>query len=138
MEVKELDTLCEEFIKLKEAKEKAEAEVEKIAAQLKVAQTALIAMFEKLDKDEYSGAFGKLKIAQREYYKMQDKEVVMNWLKETGDYDDLVTVNAQTFSSHVKGILEERRAAGDFAWLPPGVVDSTSDYKHLKLTKPKR
>ena len=134
MNVEELDKLCAEFIEKKEYQKKAQDRMDIIKEETREAQSALIAALKSFDKSENEGSFGKVKIMQREYYKMIDKEQAMAWLRETGDFDNLASVNAATFSSHVKGIVGEKRQAGDHVWVPPGVEDSTSDYTYLKVT----
>ncbi len=135
MKVEELDKLCEEFITLREKKDAAKKVLESMEDSFKAKQAEVITALQALDKSENEGAFGKVKIVQTEYYKMVDRENALNWLKETGEYDNLVSVNARTFSSHVKGIIEQKREAGDFVWMPPGVEDSTSDYTYLRVSK---
>jgi len=132
--VEELDELCKDFLEKKEYQKKAEKRFNEIKAETKEAQTKVIAALQALDKTENEGPFGKVKIMQTEYYKMIDKEQAMGWLKENGEFDNLASVNARTFSSYVKGLVAEKRTANDFCWLPPGVEDATSDYTYLKAT----
>lgn len=132
--VQELDELCKTFIEKRDYRDKAKKRMDEIEAEVKEAQSKVIAALKELDKTENEGSFGKVKIMQREYYKMVDRESAMKWLKESGDFDALASVNAATFSSHVKGLVTEKRKEGDFVWLPPGVEDSTSDYTYLKVT----
>lgn len=132
--VEELDTLCAAFIAKKDYQKKSEKRLDEIKAETREAQSKVIAALEALNKTENEGGFGKVKISQREYYKMIDREQAMNWLKEVGEFDHLATVNAATFSSYVKGLVHDKRKDGDYVWVPPGVEDSTSDYTYLKIT----
>lgn len=135
MTVEELDKLCQVYIEKTEYKAKADKRMDEIKADLKEAERAVLDALEQLDKTENEGSFGKVKLTQREYYKMVDKEKAMAWLKERGEFEHLVSVNANTFSSHVKKLVHEKRDEGDFIWTPPGVEDSTSDYKKVKIIK---
>ncbi len=135
MKVEELDGLCIELIALKEEVEATDNKLKETREKFRLKQTEVLAAMEKYDKTEMSGPYGKLKIQQREYYKMTDKEAALNWLKERGDFDNLVSVNANTMSSYVKQLVHAKREEGDFCWTPPGVTDSTSDYKTIKITR---
>ena len=137
MKVEDLDTLCIELITQKEICENIEEKLDEAKEKYRLKQTEVIDALEKFEKTEMSGPYGKLKITQREYYKMTDKQAAMDWLKERGDFDNLVSVNANTMSSYVKSLIEEKRAEGDFCWVPPGITDSTSDYKTIKITRNK-
>jgi len=132
--VEELDNLCKVFLEKKAYQKKAEIRMDVIKTETKDAQTKVIAALRALDKTENEGPFGKVKITQREYYKMTDKEQAMAWLKEKGEFDHLASVNAATFSSYVKGIVSDKRQEGDYVWVPPGVEDATSDYTYLRIT----
>ncbi len=68
---------------------------------------------------------------------MVDKDQVFNWLREIGEFDNLATINAATFSSYTKRLVEDKRDQGDFVWVPPGVEDATTDYTYLKFTEKK-
>lgn len=135
MTVEELDALCEDFLKKKDYQKKAEERMKEIVNETKEAQAKVIAALEELDKTENSGAFGKVSIRQREYYKCVDKQQAYEWLKQRGEFDDMASINANTLSSHIKGLVHEKHEAGQFDWLPPGIVDSTSDFKYLHVTK---
>jgi hypothetical protein len=130
--IEELDALCEDYIKHKALEEEAKKTAKDAAALTKEKEKAVIQALEALDRAEYSGPFGKLGITQRRYYKMADKDQVFRWLKEKGDFEDLATVNAQTFSSYCKQLIDDKRSQGDFVWQPPGVEDATSDYTYLR------
>ena len=96
----------------------------------------MISALQSMEKSQYEGPFGEIKITQREYYKMTDKEKTFQWLKERGEFEALATVNAQTFSGHAKKIIHQKREEeNDFVWLPPGVEDSTSDYTKAKIVR---
>jgi len=125
------------LIEKTEYQKKAQTKMDGIKAETKAAELAVLDALEQLEKTENEGSFGKVKLTQREYYKMGDKEVVFDWLKERGEFEHLASVNANTFSSHVKKMVHEKREEGDYVWLPPGVVDSTSDYKKVKIVEAK-
>jgi len=135
MTLEELDKLTTRVIELKEFKEKKDQEKKEAEKAFKTAQAELITALEAHGKTENEGDFGKVKLVTTEYYKMTDKDEAMGWLKDTGDFDALASVNARTFSSHVKQLIAEKRDEGDFVWMPPGVEDATSDYKYVRITK---
>lgn len=138
MTVQALTELIEVFLKAKDDAEKASAAADNAKEQMRVCQSAVIGALEGLNKTEEQGSFGKVKVVQREYYKVTDKYAAYEWLKKRGEFDDLASVNANTLSSHVKAIVHQRREQEkDYVWVPPGMVDSTSDYKYLRVTKPK-
>lgn len=135
MNVEELDRLCEEAIKLKAIYEEKDEAKKAAHKEFKAVEGKIINILEEHGKQENEGSFGKVKILATEYFKMSDKDEAMQWLKETGDFDALASVNAKTFSSHVKALVHEKRdSEGDFAWMPPGVEDATSQYKKLRIT----
>jgi len=138
MTVEQLDDLIVKFLEAKDASEKAQGAADDAKELMKFCQSAVIGALEGLDKTENEGFFGKVKVVQREYYKVLDKHTCYEWLKARGEFDDLASVNANTLSSHVKAIIHQRREQeNDYIWLPPGMQDSTSDYKYLRVTKPK-
>lgn len=131
--VEELDQLCADYIAKKNYQKKAEARMEEIKQETKDAQSKAIAALEQLDKTENEGSFGKVKLVQKEYFKCIDKEAAYNWLRERGEFEHMASINAKTLSAHVKGLVHEARESGDFAWVPPGMEDATSDYAYLKI-----
>lgn len=136
--VEQLDALTQKFLDAKSQQEEAERAADNAKAYTRSCQSEVIGALEQLGKTLNEGSFGKVSIVQREYYKVLDKEATYDWLRKRGEFDDLASVNANTLSSHVKKIVHERREQeNDFVWVPPGMVDSTSDYKYLKHTKPK-
>lgn len=138
MTVQALNDLIEKFLTAKTAAEESQAAADNAKEQMRVCQSAVIGALEGLDKTEEQGSFGKVKVVQREYYKVTDKYAAYEWLKKRGEFDDLASVNANTLSSHVKSIVHQRREQeNDYVWVPPGIVESTSDYKYLRVTKPK-
>jgi len=136
MTVEELDNLTQDFLKKRAYEKKAEARMKEIKADTKEAQSKVIAALEALEKTENEGSFGKVKVQQREYFKVVNKEVAYNWLRERGEFDSMASINANTLSSHIKGLLKEKQGEGDFAWMAPGMEDATSDYTYLKVTEP--
>ena len=133
--LKELDDLCAKLVTIQKHKEEQKEFLGEIEKELKTVEMKILDVLEKHDKTEYSTEYGRFSIKGRTYYKMIDKDQAMNWLKETGDFDALASVNAQTFSKHVNTIVEEKRNEGDFAYMPPGVEDSSSTYKGIKVLK---
>jgi len=136
MTVEKLDALCIDFVNRKEYVKKCEDRLKEIKAECSEAQSKVIAALESFDKTENEGAFGKVKLTQREYYKCVDKEAAYNWLREQGHFEAMASINANTLSSHIKGLLKEKQSDGDFAWMAPGMEDATSDYAYLRITKP--
>lgn len=135
MTVEELDALCADFIAKKEYVAKAEERMKEIKKEMKDAQSKVIAALEEMDKTENEGAFGKVKVTQKEYYKCIDKHAAYTWLKERGEFDDMASINANTLSSHIKDLVHDAHEKGEFDWLPPGIHDATSDYQYLRVTK---
>lgn len=133
--VKELDLLCSELKDLRTLKKEIKAKLDEVEKEYKSKQSEIIKLLEELGKTENEGSFGKVKVVQREYYKMNNKDEVFNWLRERGDFESLATVNANTFSSYVKKLVEQKREEGDFVWTPPGVEDATSDYTYLRISE---
>lgn len=135
MTVQELDELCADFIAKKEYVAKAEERMKEIKQEMKDAQSKVIAALEEMDKTENEGAFGKVKVHQKEYYKCVDKTAAYQWLRDRGEFDDMASINANTLSSHVKDLVHAEHEKGNFDWLPPGMHDATSDYQYLRVTK---
>ena len=133
MDTKELDRLCIELQQLGRVRDEKDADLEEAKKIYREAETNLLSILDSLDKSEYSGSFGKIKKSYRTYFKMQDKEKALSWLKERGEYENLVSVNANTFSAHVNAIVKEKRAQGDKIYLPPGVEDLTDDRAKIKF-----
>ena len=133
--LKELDDLCDSLVDMKAVKDAQKDELAKTDKKLKEIEMKIVEVLEKHEKTEYSTPHGRFSIKGRTYYKMVDKDEAMQWLKDNGKFDDLASVNANTFSSYVNGVIEEKRNDGDFAFMPPGVEDTSSTYKGIKLLK---
>lgn len=145
MTVEKLDALCANLVEGKEYIKKCEARLKEIKEEYAELESTIIASLEKFGKTENEGEFGKVAITQRTYYKCVDPDSTNAWLRERGEYDSLAKISAATLSSHIKGIVDEQHRLykstkgeeGDLGWMAPGMVDSTSDYVRLKITKPK-
>ena len=133
--LEELDAICASLVAIKAQKDLKKDELSVIDKELKSTEMKLVEILEKHDKTEYSTPDGRFSIKGRTYYKMVDKDEAMQWLKDNGKFDDLASVNANTFSSYVNGVIEEKRNEGDFSFMPPGVEDTSSTYKGIKLLK---
>lgn len=123
--VQGLDTLVESIFDL-------QAEIEQIENQIternkKLGDMKILASkyLEELNRDSYKAPRGTL--SRREIMRWslpatpEDKVKFMDWLREKGVYDQLVTVNSNSMNSFVKG--EYDAATDAMAFKPPGLKD---------------
>jgi len=64
----------------------------------------------------------------------EDKQALFDYLREKGEFDGMVSVNAQTLTSWARREIEAKKEAGVFGWLPPGLKEP-NEYDTLSLRK---
>ena len=53
----------------------------------------------------------------------EDKEALFNYLREKGEFDGMISINANTLASWAVREIEAKKEAGIFGWLPPGLKE---------------
>jgi len=132
--IEELDEMCRKVKELANIRDQKNEEKKEAEKTFQIAQQELITLLEKHGKTEYQTPEGKFKISAIERWKITNKDDAVTWLKDIGKFDDLASVNANTFSAFVKDLVHKKREEGDFVWCPPGVEDATTDYKKVKIS----
>lgn len=122
----QIDDLKSEEKKLSEAKEKVEA---KILEELKA-----------VGNDSYKSTHGTAYIATSLSYKMPkdqtERERLFAYINEKGTdvYNNLITINSQTFNAWCKAETDAAKEAGVFPFEIPGVEDPVS-YEQLRFRR---
>lgn len=74
-------------------------------------------------------------IATRKFFKISDREALIDFLHEQGDVD-LLTVNHQTLNAYAKEVLARKEAEGDEDYNIPGVGYTTKT--QIRVTKARK
>tara|TARA_B100001109_G_C18650485_1_gene374839 strand:- start:101 stop:505 length:405 start_codon:yes stop_codon:yes gene_type:complete len=78
---------------------------------------------------------GSFHIASRKFYKIADREALMDFLHEQGDVD-LLTVNHQTLNAYAKEIAARKEEQGVENFVVPGV--EFTERTQIRVRKPRR
>jgi hypothetical protein len=132
--LEELDLLCLEYSKKRQALEALKAEVTEREKELYETEIKIQAYLEQSNKTKYSvDGIGTFNIVNRFTYKIprtpEAKEKFFTYLKELNVYDDLINVNSQTLNAFCKEQLEKARDRQDFNFTVPGLEEPTLSKK---------
>jgi len=67
---------------------------------------------------------GSFSISTRKFYKIQDKDALLEYLHDQGD-DDILTVQHQTLNAYIKEKISQAEEQGDEDFLVPGTEFTT-------------
>lgn len=78
---------------------------------------------------------GSFHIATRKFYKIADREALMDFIHDQGDVD-LLTVNHHTLNAYAKEIYDRKEQEGDADFSMPGVEFTTKT--QIRVRKARR
>lgn len=112
----EIKTAMVEIRKLRDTKSAMKIELKAIEDELSLRNEKVVDFFEahKLQSLKMKGV-GNFFLNRELYPKVVDKEIVVEWLKKTGDLDLIMTFNTNKFKAYYKERLENKDS------LPEGV-----------------
>jgi hypothetical protein len=134
----DLQSLVLEYVKaranldgIRKAEKEASEDVKKIEA-------SLLAVFEEQDLEKFS-VKGLGTVSTRNNFsvsvpKGDSKEIFFNWLKEKGDFENLITVNSMTLNAYYKDEMAKAVEEGNVDFHIPG-LEEPKLYKTLQLRK---
>ena len=116
-----LSDSARKFYELKKEKSELTNALKEIQKKLNKAEEELIEELshEGLSRVDLQGE-ASFHITNRKFYKMSDREALMDFLHEQGD-TDLLTVQHQTLNAYAKEIQARKEAAGETDFELPGV-----------------
>jgi len=124
--VSKLEQSIEEAFALKKAHAEMKADTAKKHAEYEEKCFEIGQMLEALELDKYQAKVGSFTKKLEEGYVLpkddESRAQFFEYLKEKEMYDSMITINANTLNSYVKGEVELAEANNDFNFVPPGVV----------------
>jgi hypothetical protein len=136
--VKEFDELCADIIALKAKKDDIERDVSEISAELEEKKDKLLSYFEHYEKEKYY-ANGFTFYTQTRFpvslpHDLDSKRAFLDYLKERGIYDELVSVNSQTLNSFYKKEMDKAIEEGNVDFKVPGIAEPKA-FKKIMFRK---
>lgn len=136
--LKELTQLCKDLKEKREDKTKAEKVVSNINSEIAKVQGKVIEYLTEYGMKNFSGEFGTVTRTKRYSVRQpntpEKKEAFYKYLKERGDFENLISVNSRTLASYVKQEIEAKKEDGQYDWVPPG-IDTPETVETLSIRK---
>lgn len=135
----EFEGLCKKAWEQKAKADALQEQADAESAELTLMKNKILSYMEKYDKTNHKvSGFGQFIVKEMFSVSMpkdpEKKEALFTYLKDKGQFEDLITINSATLNSYWKQELEEAKQEqrGDFAI--PGLDDFKS-YKQLTMRK---
>lgn len=127
-----LKDLAEEFYNLRNQKDELNEQLKELQKKLDHVEENLLEELghEGLNRIDLDG-IGSFQIASRKYFKIQDRDALIEFLHEQGD-SDILSVNHNTLNAYAKEVLERKSAQGVEDFEIPGVSYVTASQIRLR------
>lgn len=127
-----LKDLAENFYKLRTQKEELAEQLKDVQGRLDLAEENLIEELghEGMNRVDLDG-MGSFQIATRKFFKIQNRDELIEFLHEQGDAD-ILSVNHNTLNAYAKEMLERKAAQGESDFDIPGVTYTTTSQIRLR------
>jgi hypothetical protein len=123
--LKVLQDLCNSFLSLKDEAKTLDKQARELEIRAAEIENRILQIYEDNNIQNMQGAWGTLSKVNRETYTqpqtLEDKLALFEYLKNTGKFDALVSVNSRTLSSWASEEVKNQDQQGNFGWLPPGI-----------------
>lgn len=133
--------LVEERFALEEEKAEISGKEKAINVRIAAIDYEIKNALEAADLDEFRTKFGSVKLVEKKSFKVPkddvSKSAFMNYLRERGVFDDLVTVNSQSLNAWANEEIEARIIEGNFNFEIPG-LESPTPYTKVQIRKVKQ
>ena len=112
--VAELNQLCKKMYDLKAEHMDLKSRAAAVDGELKKLQQKVVNYLEHFNMTEYSGEFGKVSRVRKFSVSARDmdKPKFFEYLKKQGHFEEIISVNARTLNSYVRGEIEEKTGKG--------------------------
>lgn len=134
----DLQELCKQAACLRHEIEEIDAKRKSVSGQYDTVTAQILRTLELMEIDSIK-AHGFLFYTERKTSvttpkTMEDKQLLFQFLRERGVFDELVSVNSQTLNSFYKDCAEQALKEGVLEFIMPG-VGRPNEYVSLKLRK---
>ena len=130
-----LSDLANQLYELRDRKAEIKAQEKEVNTQLQAVEQELLEemMHEDMSRLDIAGK-ASFHIATRKFFKIADREALVDFLHEQGDVD-LLTVNHNTLNGYAKEIYARKEAEGIDDFSIPGVDYTTQTQIRVKKTR---
>jgi ATP-dependent Lon protease len=136
--VQELENDIEQMFNLRMEKEQKEAEAKAINEQLTEIQNKVMGKLESLELTSYKAKAGTFSFSMREGFRvpkdLENKKKFLDYLKDKGIFDEMITVNSQTLNSWAKAEIEAALERNEFDYQVPG-LEKAQPVPSFKMTQ---
>jgi len=133
--LEQMNKLCDRMVELRAKKEALDAELSGVNDILKRAEQQFIQFLKEAGLKNYKNENGNFSITKRVSVNQPiDRDAFINYLKEKGDFENMITFNANKLKSYVVAEIEEKAREGDSQWLPPG-ISAPNEFETISFRK---
>lgn len=135
--LEQMNILTEEILKLREKKENLETELKDLNGTISQRECQMIQFLKESGLKSFSNKAGNFIVNKRVTVNQPtDREAFINYLKDRGHFDEMISFNSQKLTSYVKAEIEEHARLGQATWLPPGIT-KLNEFETLSVRKGK-
>jgi hypothetical protein len=130
-----LSDLANQLYELREKKSELKAETNSVEKEIAVIEAEMLEEMahEGLQRFDIKGT-ASFYIATRKFYKISDRESLIDFIHDQGD-TDLLTVQHQTLNGYAKEMYARKEAEGDADFEMPGVSFTTKTQVRVRKSK---
>jgi len=133
--LEQMNQLTEHIVKLRAEKEQLDAQVSLTNEAIKKAENQFIQYLKEAGMKNFKNEQGNFSITKRiTVNQPADRDAFINYLKEKGEFEEMVTFNSNKLKSYVMAEIEEKAREGEVGWLPPGIT-KPSEFETISFRK---
>lgn len=133
MEMKDFDSLCLDFQKLKDQKAELNDQLSEIEAKIVEKENMILAELSTLDLERFSFSNGLVSKTHQTQFKKVNPEEFKQYMKDNDMWDQLADINYQTLRAIINQKKKEAEDAGNFDFRIPGL--EITEIEKLSLRK---
>ena len=137
---RKINELVEVMLKLQDEADVFDEQAKEKRKEYARHQVTVAGILEHLGQDAYLTPLAKVSVSEKTSYALpaglENKKKFFEYLKERGVFDDMATINSNTYNGYVKEEFENALKKGEFLNIPG--VPEAKVHRTIKLTKLKQ
>lgn len=128
--------MARDLMKLEQEKELIAIKLKDKNKEITALENGILSLMEAQGMKDFSSPFAKFSRKSQPYATIKDQDVLINYLKEIGSYENLVTLSATTANKWYGEQLDRAKEEGNIDFSVPG-MEMTSSRITLSITQKK-
>jgi len=114
--------LCMEFFDLKKKIKELDDKKKELSSEATSLTKKILDHLENAGMRSFDTGIGAISIRENKSVKIEDKEKFFSYLKESGEFEDIISVNSRTLNSYYKEKEEQAKQENNLDFLSSGIA----------------